>query len=236
MLEAIQQLLILQDRDIALAKALHGLKHIPKEEAAIREKLARQSARLDELKKAGMLLESERKKLELEVKSKEALIAKYGAQQLQTKKNEEYQALGHEIERARAEISALEDRELALMEQYEASQKEIAAEADNVRAYTAQAETQLAALAAKKQNFESRRSELEKAVAECEAKTDPAVLARYRRILNSKKDVALVPIEHGTTCGGCHMKLTHQIVLQAKGNQTLASCDNCGRLLYWPEA
>ena len=58
------------------------------------------------------------------------------------------------------------------------------------------------------------------------------VLARYRRILKSKKDVAIVPI-NGGACGGCHMKLTSQTVLSAKAADKLVSCDNCGRMVYW---
>ena len=57
-------------------------------------------------------------------------------------------------------------------------------------------------------------------------------LIRYRRILKSKKDVAIVPIRHGA-CGGCHMKVTSQTALTAKGGEHLVSCDNCGRLVYW---
>ncbi len=57
-------------------------------------------------------------------------------------------------------------------------------------------------------------------------------LARYRRILKSKKDVAIVPIRGGA-CGGCHMKLTSQTVISARGGEDLTSCENCGRLVYW---
>ena len=60
------------------------------------------------------------------------------------------------------------------------------------------------------------------------------VLSRYRRILKSKKDVAVVPINHGA-CGGCHMKLTSQTVLTARAAENLVACENCGRLVYWLE-
>jgi len=74
---------------------------------------------------------------------------------------------------------------------------------------------------------EEKQAEAEKTVPE-------DVLARYRRILKSKKDVATVPIRHGA-CGGCHMKMTSQTVLMAKAAEHLVSCDNCGRLVYWLE-
>ena len=59
-------------------------------------------------------------------------------------------------------------------------------------------------------------------------------IAKYRRILANKKDAAIVPVVHGTNCGGCHMKLTQGSVLAAKGGKAGAACENCGRLLFWP--
>ena len=46
-------------------------------------------------------IESERKRLDLEVEAKKTQIEKYANQQLQTRKNEEYKALAHEIEMAK---------------------------------------------------------------------------------------------------------------------------------------
>jgi hypothetical protein len=70
----------------------------------------------------------------------------------------------------------------------------------------------------------AQQAEAEKAVPE-------EVLTRYRRILQSKGDVALVPVDHGS-CGGCHMKLTTQTVNNARREDALAACENCGRLVY----
>ena len=63
---------------------------------------------------------------------------------------------------------------------------------------------------------------------------DEGVLGKYRRIMASKKDVAVVPVVHGTNCGGCHMKLTAGSAISAKAGNMSATCENCGRLLFWP--
>ena len=68
--------------------------------------------------------------------------------------------------------------------------------------------------------------------ATAEAAVPEDVLSRYRRILKSKGNSAIVPIQAGG-CGGCHMKLTFQTVITAKTDDKLASCENCGRLVYW---
>src|SRR5947209_16668035 len=81
---------------------------------------------LDAAKNRVKELESGRKDLELEVESKKELISKYANQQFQTRKNEEYRALAHEIELCKQAIFKVEDQEIALMEQAEAAQKEVA--------------------------------------------------------------------------------------------------------------
>ena len=57
------------------------------------------------------------------MESKKQLIEKYSLQQFQTKKNEEYRALGHEIDGCKAAISKLDDQQIEFMEQIEAAQR-----------------------------------------------------------------------------------------------------------------
>jgi len=72
---------------------------------------------LEAAKLRGKQIESERKQLELDVEAKKTQIEKYANQQLQTRKNEEYRALAHEIETCKADIHKIEDKEIELMEQ-----------------------------------------------------------------------------------------------------------------------
>src|SRR5947208_16066573 len=57
----------------------------------------------------------DRKKLELDVGTRAETISRLKTQQYQTRKNDEFQAIGHEIERYENEIRKLEDQELELM-------------------------------------------------------------------------------------------------------------------------
>jgi len=232
MAEAFTQLLILQDRDLRKITIERELENIPREADHIEKTLISQSAAYEAHKASAQKLEVERKELDNEVKSKEALIEKYRNQQLQTKKNEEYQALSHEIERAQKEISDLEDRELELMEQVDAAMKEVQTESIQVEAYRKAAEERRHALREKETNLQSALKSLTAEIQTLEQQCDPALLKRYRRIFQSKGDVAIVQVESGKFCGGCHMALTQQDILLAKGGKESA-CANCGRLLYY---
>ncbi|MEM6883869.1 MAG: C4-type zinc ribbon domain-containing protein [Verrucomicrobiota bacterium] len=232
MQDTLTNLLILQDRDLRKMQIESDLQRIPKEEEHIELTLKTQSADYEKHKKAAQQIEVQRKELDNEVKAKEAKIAKYQTQQMETKKNEEYQALGHEIDRTKQEISDTEDQELQLMEDYDEAMKEVEAEAVHVKEYETAAQTRRQALVEKKTNLESELEKLNVSIGEAEAKCDKADMSIYRRLLKSKGDVAIVKIEHGNMCSGCHMTLTQQEIVQAKGGQ-IVHCSNCGRILFY---
>jgi predicted nucleic acid-binding Zn-ribbon protein len=230
----VEALLVLQERDLKVSQLTTELENLPRQIAAIEKELAARTAQFDELKNRTRLTEAERKKIDLEVQAKQGAITRYKSQQQQTRKNEEFSALNHEIEHAEKEISALEDTELELMEAYDKGlaavaegQKELAVAQEKAKQKTADHEKRVAAVTAELATAKEKQSQAEQQVEE-------ESLARYRRILKSKKDVAIVPIRGGA-CGGCHMKLTTQTVISAKGAEGLTSCENCGRLVYWTE-
>ena len=70
----------------------------------------------------------DRKKLELDVGTRTESIARLKTQQYQTRKNDEFQALGHEIERYENEIRKIEDEELELMVQADKIKVDLAEE------------------------------------------------------------------------------------------------------------
>jgi predicted nucleic acid-binding Zn-ribbon protein len=228
----VEALLVLQERDSRVTALTAELTQLPEQIANVDEQVAVRTAKFDELKNRTRQIEADRKKIDLDVQSKQAAIARYKSQQQQTRKNEEFAALNHEIEHAEKEISVLEDSELELMESYDKglaqvaeAQKELTLFADKSKHKKADLEKRASAVAAELADAKEKQSAAEQTVPE-------DVLPRYRRILKSKKDVAIVPIRGGA-CGGCHMKLTSQTVLSAKGGENLTSCENCGRLVYW---
>src|SRR5690242_17803770 len=127
MFEMIEKLLILQDRDRKIQRVKTELDHIEPERRVLKTKSSGAQAALDAAKLKVKELESRRKDIDLEVQAKKQLIEKYANQQLQTRKNEEYRALAHEIEGCKEGIFKLEDQEIELMELGEAAQKAVVA-------------------------------------------------------------------------------------------------------------
>jgi predicted nucleic acid-binding Zn-ribbon protein len=232
MLDTIEKLLILQDRDRNIRRLQGELAHLEPERQALKARLAGTQTQLENARLRVKQTESERKRLELDVEARKQQIERYANQQLQTRKNEEYRALAHEIETVKAEITKIEDREIELMEQGEEAQKEVVRltrEADAARNLV---EEQVAKLGEREQNLRKELSELESNRQELASAVDAGTRARYERLVKSKGENVVVGVEHGV-CGGCHMKLPAQILVTCQQQQAIVSCTNCGRILYY---
>jgi predicted nucleic acid-binding Zn-ribbon protein len=232
MLDTIEKLLVLQDRDRKIHRVQQELAHISPERETLRARAASTQGQLDAAKNRVKQIESERKRLEIEVESKKTQIEKYANQQLQTRKNEEYRALAPDIEHCKAEITKIEDHEIELMEQAEAAQKEVLRAMADASEAKKLVESQVAQLDQREANLKKELAELQTGRADLATVVDETVRVRYERLLKSKGDNVIVGIAHGV-CGGCHMKLPAQIMVTCRGQKEIVSCSNCGRILYY---
>jgi predicted nucleic acid-binding Zn-ribbon protein len=232
MQETIEKLLVLQDRDRNIHRVQQELAHIGPERETLRAKATATQAQHETVKNRVKQSESDRKRLELDVETKKQQIEKYANQQLQTRKNEEYRALAHEIETCRADITQIEDQEIVLMEQAEQAQKEashLSREADEIKKT---AEGQITQLNQSEENLKKELAELQRGRAELAAAVHTSALNRYDRLFKSKGDNVVVGVHHGV-CGGCHMKLPAQILVNCQAQKEIIACSNCGRILYY---
>ncbi len=208
------------------------LSHVPVERRQLQAKLQSATGSLETAKAKAKHLESERKRLELEVESTKEQIERYSLQQFQTRKNEEYKALTHEIDLCKQKISGLEDQELELMEQADTTQKEVA-QFNKVATETKRdIDSLLAGLAEREQSLNKELSELQTNRDELAGAVEDSLRHRYERLLKHKGQNVVVGIEHGV-CGGCHMQLSRQIVVSCQAEQEILFCPNCGRILYF---
>lgn len=232
MLPVIENLLILQDRDRKIMRIEAELANLGPERAALEQRAQRAQAQLEAGKHKAKQLESDRKKLELDVEAKKQLIEKYSLQQFQTKKNEEYRALAHEIEMCKAAIGKLDDEQLALMEQGDIATREANEIARASAAAQKDVELAKSSLVDKEARLKRELAELKSDYDRIEGAVEEGVRDRYVRLRKQRGATTVVGIDRGI-CGGCHMKLPMQIVLSCQAQQELVMCSNCGRILYF---
>jgi len=232
MLDILEQLLVIQERDRRLAQLRAEAARIPIEVAAAQKRLADESAKLEHAKTELKQIESQRKQLEVDADAKRQQILKYRTQLNQIKSNTEYQALLKEINKAEADIRQVEDVELEFMDRLEKLQPTLKQEQAQLKELTNKAEAEKAEFQRRSALIATELTQLQSERDQLVTTVDPATLSRYDRLLRSKGDLAVVPIKHGN-CGGCHLNLPPQTVHTARGERELASCSYCGRILYW---
>jgi predicted nucleic acid-binding Zn-ribbon protein len=230
----LEQLLILQDRDQKIRQIRAEIETVPLRRKSLEAQLAASKASVETLKQRARQVEVDRKRLELDVGTRTDTISRLKTQQYQTRKNDEFQAIGHEIERYEKEIIKIEDEELELMvlaDKVKADlveeEKKAAAAQNSIARQTADLEEKSKALESQLRTLTGERSELA-------GKIDEDLLASFERLFKSKGDAAVVAIEHGV-CTGCHMKVTTATAAQVRAGKEIVSCENCGRILYFGE-
>jgi predicted nucleic acid-binding Zn-ribbon protein len=232
MRQIIEKLLILQDRDRRILNIREQLARVQPERQSFQDQAAAVQASLEALKARSNQVESDRKKLELEAQSSKQLIERYSLQQFQTKKNDEYRALAHEIDTCKENITQLEDKQLELMEEAETLQREASAVSREANETRKMAEAQVGQLAAREQSLRDELTALESNRNQLTADIDARALHQYERLLRNKGDNVVVGIEHGV-CGGCHMRFPVQLMVTCQAAKELVICPNCSRILYY---
>ncbi len=233
MLPDIERLLILQDRDKKARLIRTELKNAPLERKALEQKLADARQHAGDAKHRQRSAEVEQARLDTEIKSRHGQIAKYETQKLQTRKNEEYQALTHSVEHVKKEIAGIEDRQLDLMDTLEKLKPEVAAADKAATDAAALVQRQITDLETKCANLESQLTELDATRTKFTDGLDEDLLDTYKRLFTTKTE-AVVALNH-EVCAGCHMKVTASTALATKVGKSVVHCEQCNRILYQGE-
>jgi hypothetical protein len=232
----IQALLILQDRDLKRLGLEAQLKQIPADIARVEQKIAADKAAIDTARTELKDLEVKKKAIETDIGTAETKIGQYKTQQLSIRKNDEYQAMGQQIETTQAQISELEGKELEIMYAIDEAKKKFAAAEAELKAHISEHEARIRTLREREANLKTELATAQAEVATARAPVEPPRLRVYDRIASRNMPV-VVPIRDGK-CGGCHLKVSSEVESAARGKTAdptaaLPTCDQCGRIVYW---
>jgi predicted nucleic acid-binding Zn-ribbon protein len=227
----LEQLLVLQDRQQKIRQIENEIGTMPLQRKNLEAQLAASVAALEAVKHKARQVEIDRKNLELDVGTRQQSIARLRTQQYETRKNDEFQAIGHEIQRYEKEIAAIEDQELELMDQADKLKLQVAEEDKKAAAAKDSISRQLKDLDEKSKTLDSRLAELKKEREQLAHSIDEDLLDRFDRLFASKGDAAVVALEHDV-CTGCHMRVTTATANLVRAGKEIVSCEQCGRILY----
>lgn len=227
-----KNLLKLQTLDLKIEALRIRETEIPKQKEKFRIHRERLMAELKESEERRKRVQLEQRECETDIEQKQAQIKKYDTQLLSVKKNEEYQALLHEIDTIKKQIGLKEERIIALMMEgdetaahLEEDRKRINAEMKSIEDECLKIDEELAQTVQERQSLEKDRKPIEKEI-------DHELLSRYNRIRKAKKSGPAVVSLRNETCSGCNMKVTAQVVNEIMAGEKMHTCHHCGRLLF----
>ncbi|MGF1452319.1 MAG: zinc ribbon domain-containing protein [Opitutales bacterium] len=227
-------LLILQDRDVRRIDILTQLQKLPAEIAAAEAKIAKEETALADAAQALKEMEVKRSALDKELQSTEAEIVRYKSQQLTVKKQEELEALNHEITAKQADAERLEEEELETLMAIDAARAAFEGEKTEREPTIAAFRREIEALRAKIEDLKSQVGEAEAAAEAARPDVDPKYLQAYDMVKKRRpKGPFVVPVEAGK-CSGCHLKIAGEVDSSLYNPTGPVTCESCGRMLYLP--
>jgi len=230
--EDIEKLLVLQERDRSIAHAKQEVAGLEHQRTEVNGRSASAEEANVAAEKKAMELEASKNALEVEVQGEQEKIRTYSKQQLDTKDNVQYKALGRQQETCKETISNLETDEINVLEEMDVHVEILkAAKTELEDANLAKAKA-LSEIDEREVGLGKKIEELAGQRTEAEGKLDELTLSRYNRLVERKGTNIVVGIQHGA-CGGCHMKLPEAEVIVIKSDSKVNYCPNCSRIVYY---
>ena len=229
------RLLELQELDARISACRERETEIPKQKNKFDIRRERLKAELSEREQVCIDLEMEQRDSESDIDQRNSQIDTYQGQLNLVKKNEEYQALLHEIDLMNKQIGVKEERILAIMiemddakARLEQDRKRIKDETDEIDRECDEIDDELEQAVKQRDVLDLERQPLANGV-------EGALLRRYDRLrAKFRTGTVVVPLRE-EVCTGCNMHVRPQIVNEVLEGSKIHSCQHCGRLLYHAE-
>ncbi len=231
----IQKLLSLQERDAELIRLEKELENLPIERHKIKVEIEMAEAKMEEERQELMQLEVRRKDLENEVGLQEDLVTKYKNQQIYVKKNDEYQALTHEIENATTRIGELEEEEIGLMLQIDEEAEKFKLASEKYKKQIESLRSDVEKKNDRQRDLEAKRGDLENDVERLRGEVSAPFIRAYD---TAKKNLRfrppfVAPIENGI-CKRSNLRVANDLLTEAREHGSPHFDSDTGCLVYIP--
>src|SRR5262245_14195212 len=232
----VEKLLKLQETDLQIEHYNSRIELLPKQLAALEDKLSGTRRSLESNKQQIVKVASDKKKLEGSIQDLEQKNSKYRGQLTDVKTNEQYRALLHEIDFNEKEVRKIEDGIIGLMEQDEVLRKDAQSIQRRLQEEMALVDSEKKAAEAEVTKDRHILAELHQQREALIQTVDSSVLNTYRQIGKFRKGIALARATQDS-CQACHVRIRPHVVSQVMAGDEIITCDSCNRILYWmPDA
>ncbi|MDR3049350.1 MAG: C4-type zinc ribbon domain-containing protein [Elusimicrobiota bacterium] len=229
-LEALSQL---QDFDNKISKIKEIISSAPAKIEAKNQELSQKREEIAAIKKDFVDSSSSIKEQEAQLAQKEQAVGKYNAELNSVKTNAAYSALIEQINKAKADISVIEDKILGLLDGVEAKSAAVKKAENDLKDFENKIKTDISNIEDEVKQGQDSVSDIEKTRQEHKDKISKLVLDQYERIREGNGGAGLSYVENGCSCSVCGTVLRPQLLNQIKKNTSLVFCDGCSSILFF---
>ena len=213
----------------------NDLKEIPAIKQQIKSEFQAQQASLQALEQSVKDLQLKQKNKEGDLAKKEADIKKLDGQLSLVKTNKEYGAIKQEIASLQADNSLIEEEIIKSMDAVEAATRELKTEKVRLESVSKEYQKKEQEVSARESSIKSEVDNLKKERDVLVAALPNSIALLYNQIAAHKQGIVLSPVQ-GQYCGACKTALRAQVINEVQMGQTIVTCDNCSRVLYFEKA
>jgi predicted nucleic acid-binding Zn-ribbon protein len=230
----LRNLIALQDIDTKIVTLKKQISDIPEKTVAYREEFQQLDHTHQKRVALSQDLAKQRRTREGDVDMMRTKLSRLKEQLMAVKTNKEYTAMLHEIQSAESQIRAAEDGILEIMEKMESLEGILAQEEKELRSRQAALESQIRKAEEAVPMLEAEVARLFQEKTELERRVQNDLLARYRRIGDARKGIALAEAKD-ELCSACHVRIRPQVLADLIRTEEIHVCDSCSRILFFRE-
>lgn len=211
----------------------------------LHDEYSAQKASIDALQAEVETAVQARRTAEGEISDLRAKVKHFQEQISMVRNQREYGALLQEIDTAKQQIGAHEERALTAMEQQEEAIKRLEEEQEGFKDLDARYAAELEKWEAEKPGVAKRAETLRGRIEVLRERVPRGTLSLFERILNRHQGQALAmvhEVDRGGKlqkiwhCGACNYRVRPQTVVAIQTQGSIEYCDSCKRILYIAEA
>ncbi len=232
MLEDLRLLKELQEVDYWIGELERSREFLPDMMRQLELEIESLNAELKAKKDRLLAAQIELKDVELRVGENKEHVEKYQEQMLTIKTNKEYDALVVQIDGAKAQIAADEEKSLALMTEIDDLKNQVAALEEKSIATKNENTVRLQELQVQMDSVQGKVDEKEAQRGHLKHKVPKNIMAIYERVRKGKGGDVVVRLRRGA-CGECYKSQPPQKIQLIKKGDSIQTCASCGRILIW---
>ena len=232
MKQGFDKLIKYQNLEIHQEEMSRNLNGIPNEHDILEKKLSSEREVLEQALQILRALELRQKESEGDRAQAEQTIQKLRGQLLEVKKNDQYQAMLHEIDGFEKKVSDLEEAEIEILMEIDEEKEKVLIDERSFLAREKEIRGQMELLGDRKTQLNSTIEEHEGTLAAAKDEVSADWMQAYEHVKNQVRKGPWVVALQQSRCMGCHLSVSNEVAQNFGEDAGINHCDQCGRILY----